>query len=436
MRLDTLVVGGGYTGFGCALALVEKGQNVLQVEGTATWGGLGETCKLSTGYHAERFYHHFFEQDKSLLELAQKIDIGDKILFRKSEVGFLFEHGYVPWRGVGDILRYKGMGIKDKVRLLAGTAALGSGLIGDKKLDGLSLNKGLQEIFGDKVFGQVWEPLIRGKFDAYANEIPLRWMSGRMKQRLRSRRHGGEFLGYIKGSLRKLTDTIVVYLANTGRYNGLLNTKLEWAVRNDETKSWKVGLNNQGVTEIIECTNIAYTGDNGTANMIFKNTKNFKPWGNTEYFCAICVIIESTESLSDFYWTNIGKIESSFCGFINQSLLTGTEEYGGIHVSYLTRYVTINHKMMNCDDEQIKVMALECLSLLTSRVSSVINMTVNRSSKAQVVTKFGFNGPKISQNREIGVFLGNMGNVYPDERSINNAIMVGQTLAKNIVESG
>ena len=34
-----------------------------------------------------------------------------------------------------------------------------------------------------------------------------------------------------------------------------------------------------------------------------------------------------------------------------------------------------------------------------------------------------------------GLFLGNMANVFPDERSINNAIAVGKKLANKIIAS-
>ena len=40
-----------------------------------------------------------------------------------------------------------------------------------------------------------------------SNFIPLRWMQGRLKQRIQSRKQGKEKLGYIEGSLFRLTGT-------------------------------------------------------------------------------------------------------------------------------------------------------------------------------------------------------------------------------------
>ena len=40
------------------------------------------------------------------------------------------------------------------------------------------------------VLNSIWEPIIKGKFGEKSHDIPLRWMSGRLKQRLESRVNG------------------------------------------------------------------------------------------------------------------------------------------------------------------------------------------------------------------------------------------------------
>ena len=39
-------------------------------------------------------------------------------------------------------------------------------------------------------------------------------------------------------------------------------------------------------------------------------------------------MIELKESLSEYYWTNIADRDLFFCGYIEQTRLTGNAEYG------------------------------------------------------------------------------------------------------------
>ena len=57
---------------------------------------------------------------------------------------------------------------------------------------------------------------------------------------------------------------------------------------------------------------------------------------------------------------------------------------------------------------------------------------VSISKNAQVVTDFEFQKTNIALMKKINIFLANMSNVYPDERSINNALKIGEDLIENI----
>lgn len=60
------------------------------------------------------------------------------------------------------------------------------------------------------------------------------------------------------------------------------------------------------------------------------------------------------------------------------------------------------------------------------------NIHISVSQNAQVVTDFDFKKSDMNLMKSYDIFIGNISNVYPDERSINNAIKVGKELAKNI----
>ena len=75
---------------------------------------------------------------------------------------------------------------------------------------------------------------------------------------------------------------------------------------------------------------VIFTTPSSVANSLkIENSKTKISWSNQDYFRAYCILIELSQSLSDYYWTNINDKEIFFCGYIEQTNLTGTEEYGG-----------------------------------------------------------------------------------------------------------
>ena len=61
-------------------------------------------------------------------------------------------------------------------------------------------------------------------------------------------------------------------------------------------------------------------------------------------------------------------------------------------------------------------------------------MHISISEKAQVLTDFEFNKTDMDCLKNQKIYLGNMSNVYPEERSINNAIKVGYELSKRVTK--
>ena len=120
-----------------------------------------------------------------------------------------------------------------------------------------------------------------------------------------------------------------------------------------------------------------------------------------------------------------------FCGYIEQTNLTSKNEFGGIHLAYLTKYVYLEDKKNCYSKEILKQKAIFALKKLFPKKEIdkiIINLHVSIAPNAQVITDFNFkkSDMKLLINRNI--YLANMSNVYPNERSINNAIKVGKEL--------
>ena len=168
--------------------------------------------------------------------------------------------------------------------------------------------------------------------------------------------------------------------------------------------------------------------------MKIENSKEKIFWSSQNYFRAYCILIELSQSLSDYYWTNINDKDIFFCGYIEQTNLTGTEEYGGSHIAYLTKYVSKADDKLLSEKELVELTYKTLYKLFPNRdiKSIIIKIHVSISNFAQVVNDFNFKKVESNKYSKNNIFIANMSNLYPKERSINNALEIGDNIAKKI----
>ncbi len=433
-----LIIGGGYTGLSCAVSLIECGYTIFLVEKTQELGGLGSTHKLTNGKECEAFYHHFFTHDKLLQEYCKKF-LGKEPIFINSTMAIYYKGRHYAWNGLWDLALYPHISLVGKFRFIIATLLLSFEGVPSSILDRYSLSSGMRILYGKDAYEAVWKPMLKGKFGLKINEIPMRWMQGRLKQRLKSRKSGKEYLGYLVGSLRPLTESVKSYIEKSGRGRVCTSSEIETIEHLSAINGYQITIKDHHTLEkcIFSVDEIIFTIPTNAANMILKTSigKSCQStYSQQEYFKAYCVIIELKSSLSEYYWTNIADETLFFCGYIEQTRLTGVEEYGGLHLAYLTKYVSIGENQYNLSKRELEDKAVYCLSKLFPKVNldeSIIGISVKIAKEAQVVTGFGFQPPSMDTFKSQGILLGNMSHVYPDERSINNALEVGTKLAEN-----
>ena len=426
---EVAIIGGGYTGLAAAINMIDKGYSVIIIEKSKQLGGLGSTITLSNGFKCESFYHHFFTHDKALLEYTKRF-LNTKPTFKDTKMGIYYKGNHYSWNGVFDLIKYPHINFLGKLRFLVATLFLSKRLLNSNFLENTSLTKGMEHLYGKRSYESVWEPMIKGKFGNKANSIPLRWMEGRLKQRIESRKAGKEKLGYLEGSLDKLTDKLSKYILQKKSLI-IRNSTISKINHLIDKNQFEINLKKGERIDKYIVDKLIFTTPSSIANKLIEDIDTKKEiWNEHKYFTAYCIVIELTESLSDFYWTNIADNNLFFCGLIEQTKLTSCEEYGGIHIAYLTKYTYLgNEQPLPAND--LKAKALSTLNKLFphKNINKIVkNIHVSISTNAQVVTDFSFKEARMDRIQNLNIFLGNMSNVYPDERSINNAIKVGNHL--------
>lgn len=432
-NLKAAVIGGGFTGLAASINLIDKGYSVILIEKSSSLGGLGSTLTLSNGYKCESFYHHFFTHDKELIQYLKRF-LNTEPIFRETKMAIYYKGNHYSWNGIFDLIKYPHISLLGKIRFLVATIFLSKKLIYSRFLDKNPLSIGLKKLYGSSSYKSVWEPMIKGKFGNKVDSIPLRWMEGRLKQRIESRKGGKEKLGFLKGSLERLIKKLKTYII---RKESIIieNSKILNILQIGEKNQFELEIKKETNIEKYFADKLIFTTPAYIANKLIKNIDTNKlVWKEHKYFAAYCIVIELRESLSDYYWTNIADNDLFFCGYIEQTKLTKCKEYGGLHIAYLTKYTYLeNESILSRKDLKLKALATLKKLFPNKNIKKVVKkIHVSISKNAQVVTDFQFQKTNISLMNKINIFLGNMSNVYPDERSINNALVVGKDLIENI----
>lgn len=205
-RTGTVVIGGGFAGLSAAYELSRAGEPVVLLEDASTVGGLAGAFETG-GERLDRFYHHWFTNDREVMNLIDELGLGSAVVTRQTNTGMFFANRIYRLSTPLDLLRFDALSLLDRFRL--GMLALRARSLKDwQSLEDRSAADWLRELAGENVYRVVWEPLLKGKFGPHAEQISAVWFWNKLKLRGGSRGKGGEErLAYLQGSFARLAET-------------------------------------------------------------------------------------------------------------------------------------------------------------------------------------------------------------------------------------
>ncbi len=329
-----------------------------------------------------------------------------------------------------DLLKFTPMGIVDKIRFMLSSIYLGK-MTNWEKWENTAALDWFYKYAGRSATDSVWRPLLEIKFGPYADRIPTAWMVGRLKQRMNSRKGTDEHLGYIKGSLQTLTDTLKERLAELG-VKIILNARVEKLLIKGNTLSGvdtAKGMFNNGLfLATIPATYLVSLLRDSSAHYAEKLSK-------IEYSGAVCTILEIDRPFSHIYWLNIADPGFPFGGIIEHTNFISPDEYNGSHILYLSRYFAQSDHFASASKNEILHEMIEPLNRINPEFNNswIKNVYFFRTNTAATVC--GLNFSEIVPNCKTPInnlYLINMSHIYPDERSCNNAIRIAAQACKKI----
>jgi protoporphyrinogen oxidase len=426
-----VIVGGGFTGLSAAYELGLKGLKCTVLEQDAEVGGLAGSFTVQ-GVALEKFYHHWFTNDVAVMGLIDELGAHDDVLVRPTRTGMYYAQNFFRLSTPLDLLRFTPLGFIDRIRL--GLLALRARRIEDwQSLESISAETWLRRMCGDGVYKVVWEPLLRGKFGPYANDVSAVWFWNKLKLRGGSRGKGGaEKLAYYRGGFAALAQRLARAVATHGsavrtsvRVSSILSQ--DGIVRGVRTNAGDLPADIVLVTPALPIVADMLEGH--------LSAPYLQSLRRVRYLANVCVVLELDRSLSQTYWLNVNDPTFPFVGIIEHTNFEPPATYGGRHIVYLSKYLPETDALYQMDDAAALEYCLPFIKRMFPNFSRdwLLAHHVWRARFSQPIVEPHYSRmiPQVRTPMR-GLYLASMAQIYPEDRGTNYAIREGRSVGRLI----
>lgn len=430
------IIGGGVGGLAAAHDLLKSGHQVALYERAPFLGGLASTFNVGGG-RLERFYHHLFTSDTTIIALLHELGLGDRLIWEHSKVGWFTNGRIYPFSTPMDLLwRFKPVSLPNRIRMGLVTVYL-QRLKNWKKLEGTTASAFMRKWSGKRNYEVFWEPLLNGKFSIYKEQVAMPWLWAKFATRTTSRdKLGKEKLAYIRGSWGVLIDelerrikamggevhagaTVTRITTAEGRVTGL-------AVQDAD------GQKSERPFDVVLSTVPTFL----LPRLVDLPEEYAAKCKAVDYEGAIAVVWVLKHPFTHIYWLNIGTADIPFLLVLEQTNLVPASEYGGKHIIYTANYVPASDYRWPMSPQEIVKSYIPHLKKINSDFdeSWVEETFVHKESAAQPImtTHYSQKIPPVKTPIE-GLWTAAMSQVYPMDRGTNYSIQLGVEVARRAV---
>lgn len=404
--LHTAIIGGGISGLASAYRALQRGFDVTLFESRERLGGLASSFEYR-GAHLERFYHCILPTDDSLLQLIREIGLGDDIVWKGTDMGFMHRSEIYPLNTPLDLLRFRPLGLVDRLRL--GMMGLRAGSVRDSlHLDGVTAVDWIKGMIGERAFTTLWKPLLQAKMGDGYLRIPALWLSNRMGREKGAKR---EERGYLRNGYRSLVLALQRALLDGGA-RIVMERPVASILRDGDRMSlgFEKGADESfdvviATSPLIEFQRMSrgLSLDPSIANL------------ELDYQGVISGVFLTEKPLTGFYWMPIVESGATCQGVIEMSNLVPRERSHGLYVNYFANYTHRESELYRkSDDELLELYQKDLATLFPAAAGSVVDRFLFRAPFVEPLWSLGYHRRRPSHSVIPGrLYLACTAQVYP-----------------------
>jgi protoporphyrinogen oxidase len=417
------IIGAGHGGMAAAYDLRKAGHDVVIYEAADYVGGLASGFKEPHwDWSVEKFYHHWFQSDSSMLGLMEELGLRDKVIFPRPLTVMLYQGKWYPFDSIINALRFPGLGFGlNKIRF--GFVGLFLRLTNDwKSLEKVTADEWMMKYAGKQVYEQMWKPLLIGKFGPFYKDVNMAWMWARIKARTTR-------LGTFEGGFQKFADLFAEKLRSMG-VEIRLGTQVKFIKQNQATGGLNVDVESYDKVLVTTSPNLMAKFCPDLPENYLKGLLELKSMG------AVVMVLSLKHQLSKegYYWFNLPKDAGyPMLALVEHTNFVSKEHFGGDRIVYAGDYLEVGHEYFSMSDEELLERFTPAFQKFNPEFTRewVKKVWVFKTNYAQPV-------PLVNHSKNIptiqtpidGLYFASMSQVYPWDRGTNFAVEIGRRAAR------
>jgi protoporphyrinogen oxidase len=423
------IVGAGIAGLTAAYDLLNRGHQVTLYEASDHSGGLAAGFRDEQWqWPLEKFYHHLFTSDKSIIGLVEELGMRDKLFFPRPVTSVYYNGRIVPFDSPQAWITFPGFNWLDVIRFGLVSAYLRFSKPW-RTLEKVTADEWLRRWYGDKIYDILWRPLLIGKFGPYYRDANMAWMWARLH--VRSPR-----LGYFEGGFQAFVDKLATAVQSRG---GTIHLNCPVQAIRPQADGRLALTTGAAATTYDRC--LVTTSPGLFSRMApdlppdyLKQLSELKSMG-----AVVLVLALKRPLLEKTYWLNLpatapdkSQNEVPFLALVEHTNYIDKEHYGGDHIVYCGDYVVPDHAYFDLAKEELQELFTAALARFNPDFQPdwVRQSWLFRARYAQPV-------PFINHSHNIpdlptpipGLYFASMSQVYPWDRGTNYAVEIGRKAA-------